>query len=75
MIFVKKAAVNDTSLLAILISLVAAMFGIMCALLSYLGTSAINELKLLRQDLVGMDKRLTVVETTCEFRHAEEPSI
>ena len=66
---------SESSLLVLSSSLVAAMFGVMCALLAYLGTSAINELKLLRQDLVGMDKRLTVVETTCEFRHAEEPSI
>ena len=66
---------SESSLLVLSSSLVAAMFGVMCALLAYLGTSAINELKLLRQDLTGMDKRLTVVETTCEFRHAEEPSI
>lgn len=60
---------SETALLAIAGSLVATMFGLLCALLAYLGTNAIKEMQLLREALQGMDKRLTIVETTCELKH------
>lgn len=61
---------SEISLLAIACSLVAAMFGLLCCLLGWVGSQAISEIKLLNSALLGIDKRLTVVETTCELQRA-----
>lgn len=61
---------SEISLLAIACSLVAAMFGLLCCLLGWIGSLAIAEIKLLNSALLGIDKRLTVVETTCELQRA-----
>ena len=61
---------SEISLLAIACSLVAAMFGLLCCLLGWVGSQAISEIKLLNSALLGIDKRLTVVETTCGLQRA-----
>ena len=61
---------SELSLLAIACSLVAAMFGLLCCLLGWIGSQAIAEIKLLNSAILGIDKRLTVVETICELQHA-----
>ena len=65
---------SELSLLAIACSLVAAMFGLLCCLLGWIGSQAISEIKLLNSAILGIDKRLTIVETTCEIQHANNGS-
>ena len=65
----KLIKMSELSLLAIACSLVAAMFGLLCCLLGWIGSQTIAEIKLLNSALLGLDKRLTVVETTCELHH------
>ena len=61
--------VSDITLLTIASGLVAAMFGLLCCLLGWIGSQAIAEIKLLNSAILGIDKRLTIVETTCELHH------
>lgn len=61
--------VSEITLLTIAAGLVAAMFGLLCCLLGWIGSQAIAEIKLLNTAILGIDKRLTIVETTCELQH------
>ena len=61
---------SEISLLTIASALVAAMFGLLCCILGWIGSQTIAEIKLLNSAILGIDKRLTVVETICELQHA-----
>lgn len=61
---------SEISLLTIASALVAAMLGLLCCLLGWIGSQAISEIKLLHSAILGIDKRLTIVETTCEIQHS-----
>lgn len=65
---------SEISLLTIASALVAAMFGLLCCILGWIGSQTIAEIKLLNSAILGIDKRLTIVETTCEIQHANNGS-
>ncbi|OGT54234.1 MAG: hypothetical protein A3E01_00155 [Gammaproteobacteria bacterium RIFCSPHIGHO2_12_FULL_63_22] len=67
---------NETMLLALAASLVAAMFGLLCAILGWLGNRIYNKVDEMSNSLTsmaselhtrisGIDRRVTVVETRC----------
>ena len=60
---------SEVTLLTITVGLVAAMFGLLCCLLGWIGSQAIAEIKLLNSAILGIDKRLTIVETIYELHH------
>lgn len=74
---------SETQLLAIAASLVAAMFGLLCGLIAWIGGRAINAIDGMRDKLNevagelhnrinGLDRRVTVVETKCNTNHQKE---
>ena len=71
---------NELTLLAIASSLTAAMFGVLCVVLGWLGnriyikvdemTKAIQIMATeLHERINGIDRRVTVVETRCDVSH------
>lgn len=71
---------NETLMLTVASGLVAALFGLLVALLSWLGNkiySKLEELNLtlhqiagdLHERINGLDRRVTVIETTCHREH------
>ena len=71
---------TETQLLTISSALVAAMFGILCAIIAWIGGKAINSIDSMRDKLSevagelhdrinGLDRRVTVVETRCDSHH------
>lgn len=71
---------NETTLLALAASLVAAMFGLLCAILGWLGNRIYNKVDEMSKSLTsmagelhtrinGIDRRVTVVETRCMDTH------
>lgn len=72
---------NETAMLTIAASLVAAMFGLLCAILGWLGSRIYNKVDEMAANLTkmagelhdrinGIDRRVTVVETKCETNHS-----
>ena len=70
---------TDTMLLTIAASLVATLFGVLVALLGWLGSKVYDKLSEISKNLVdmagelherinGLDRRVTVVETRCHDR-------
>lgn len=71
---------NETAMLTIAASLVAAMFGLLAAIIGWIGSRAINSIDQMREKLNevagelhnrinGLDRRVTVVETKCDTNH------
>lgn len=71
---------TETQLLTVSASLVAAMFGILCTIIAWIGGKAINSIDAMREKLSevagelhdrinGLDRRVTVVETRCDNHH------
>ena len=71
---------SETQLLTISSALVATMFGILCAIIAWIGGKAINSIDSMRDKLSevagelhdrinGLDRRVTVVETRCDSHH------
>jgi biopolymer transport protein ExbB/TolQ len=71
---------SETQLLTIASALVAAMFGILCTIIAWIGSKAINSIDAMRDKLSevagelhdrinGLDRRVTVVETRCDNHH------
>ena len=70
---------SDTVLLTVAASLVATLFGVLVALLGWLGSKVYEKLSEISKNLVdmagelherinGLDRRVTVVETRCHDR-------
>ena len=68
---------SETQLLTIASALVAAMFGLLCTIIAWIGGKAINSIDSMRDKLSevagelhdrinGLDRRVTVVETRCD---------
>lgn len=73
---------TETQLLAIAASLVATLFGLLVALLGWLGNKFYSKLDEISKNLVlmagelherinGLDRRVTVVETRVSHKHAD----
>jgi len=71
--------VTETQMLTMAAALVATMFGLLCSIIGWIGSRAINAIdqmkeKLnevaseLHQRINGLDRRITVVETEYSFR-------
>jgi uncharacterized protein YoxC len=75
--------VDNTTLLAIAGALVATTFGLLCAILGWLGNRVYQKLDEmgktlhriagdLHEKINGLDRRVTVVETRCGVNHTAE---
>lgn len=71
---------NETQLLTLATTLVAALFGLLCAILGWVGNKLFSKLEdlakgmseissELHEKVNGIDRRLTVVETRCSAKH------
>lgn len=72
--------ITEAYLLTIAGGLVAVLFGLLCALIGWLGSKALGKLdevvlmldkvsSELHNRITGIDKRLVRVETRCQFQH------
>lgn len=73
---------NDAQLLTMAAGLVACLFGLLCAILGWLGNGIFNKLDKLQAAMTAMatelheklnalDRRVTVVETKCSSKHGD----